>query len=237
MRLQKYIAQSGIASRRKAEELIRSGKVKVNGVVIENMGAVIDPSSDVITVDDKIVKIEEKKVYIMLHKPEGFVTTVSDEFNRPAVIDLVKDIKERIYPVGRLDYDTSGLLLMTNDGDLTYRLTHPKHEIPKTYIAKVRGHLAQSAQKKFRQGIDIGGYITAPASLEVLKLERDTSVVKVVIHEGKNRQIRRMFDHLGHPVVSLKRVAIGKLNIDQLPRGKWRCLSPKEVAYLKSLSR
>jgi 23S rRNA pseudouridine2605 synthase len=235
VRLQKYIALSGIASRRSAEDLIRTGRVKVNGAVVSEMGVVINPNIDTITVDNKSIQIENNKVYIMLNKPEGYVTTVSDEFNRPTVIDLVQDIQERIYPVGRLDYDTSGLLLMTNDGDLTYQLTHPKHEIPKTYIATVRGHLNEKEKTRFKSGIDIGGYVTAPADIEALKEDPSSSTVQVIIHEGKNRQIRKMFDALTHPVLSLKRISIGSLNIDQLPSGKWRHLTAEEASYLKSL--
>ncbi len=235
MRLQKYIALSGIASRRRAEDLIRTGRVRVNGAVVSEMGVIIDPGVDIINVDNTTLQIEDRKVYIMLNKPEGYVTTVSDEFNRPTVINLVQEIQERIYPVGRLDYDTSGLLLMTNDGDLTYQLTHPKHEIPKTYIATVKGHLNEKEKTRFRSGIDIGGYITASAYIEVLKEDLSSSTVKVVIHEGKNRQIRKMFDALTHPVLSLQRISIGNLTIEQIPKGKWRYLSPEEVTYLKLL--
>ncbi|MBB6216668.1 23S rRNA pseudouridine2605 synthase [Anaerosolibacter carboniphilus] len=235
LRLQKYIALSGVASRRSAEDLIRAGRVKVNGVIVSEMGFIVSPDTDTIAVDNKLIQVENKKVYIMLHKPEGYVTTVSDEFNRPTVIDLVQDIQERIYPVGRLDYDTSGLLLMTNDGDLTYQLTHPKHEIPKTYIATVKGHLNEQERARFKSGIDIGGYITAPADLEVLKEDRTSSTARVIIHEGKNRQIRKMFDALNHPVLTLKRISIGSLDIEHLPKGKWRSLSSDEISYLKSL--
>lgn len=235
LRLQKYIALSGVASRRKAEELIQAGRVKVNDVTISEMGVNINPDVDHVAVDNKPIRVEDKKIYIMLHKPEGYVTTVTDQFNRPTVIDLIQDIQERIYPVGRLDYDTSGLLLMTNDGDLTYQLTHPKHEISKTYITTVKGQLNEKEQNRFECGIDIGGYTTAPAELEVLKVDRSFSTIKVIIREGKNRQIRKMFDVLNHPVVTLKRIAMGNLDIAQLPKGKWRHLSPEEVSYLKLL--
>ncbi|QEK12192.1 rRNA pseudouridine synthase [Crassaminicella thermophila] len=234
MRLQKYIAHSGVASRRKAEELIKLGRVKVNGKVIIDMGVVVDPTSDVISVDNKVIQLERNKVYIMLNKPEGYITTLSDEFNRPTVADLVKDINERIYPVGRLDYDTSGLLIMTNDGDLSYQLTHPKHEVKKTYIAKIKGIPNNKELHMFKTGIDIGGYITAPAQIEVLKKEREACLVKVIIHEGKNRQIRKMFDKINHPVTKLKRIAIGKITMDNLQKGKWRYLTDSEIKYLKS---
>ncbi|QXM06061.1 pseudouridine synthase [Crassaminicella indica] len=234
MRLQKYIAHSGVASRRKAEELIKLGRVKVNNKVIKDMGVIVDPHKDIVSVDQKIIHLEKNKIYIMLNKPEGYVTTLSDEFNRPTVVDLIKNIQERIYPVGRLDYATSGLLIMTNDGDLSYRLTHPKHKIKKTYIAKIKGILNKKELACFQTGIDIGGYITAPAFIEVLKKERATSLVKVMIHEGKNRQIRRMFEKINHPVLQLKRIAIGKINLENLQKGKWRYLTETEIKYLKS---
>lgn len=234
VRLQKYIAHSGITSRRKAEEFIKLGRVKVNGEIVKDMGVVIDPSVDRISVDNKPIGLEKNKVYIMIHKPEGYVTTLSDEFDRKTVADLVKDIPERIYPVGRLDYETSGLLIMTNDGDLSYRLTHPKHEVKKIYIAKVGGILNKKEMSMFEEGIDIGGYVTAPAYIELLKKEKDMSVVKVMIHEGKNRQIRKMFDKINHPVIKLERIAIGKINMDHLAKGKWRSLTKEEIEYLKN---
>lgn len=234
MRLQKYIAHAGIASRRKAEELIKLGRVKVNGKVVKEMGLVIDPSADDICVDNHVVRLEEQKVYIMLNKPEGCVTTLSDEFNRPTVADLVEDIQERIYPVGRLDYDTSGLLLMTNDGDLSFHLTHPKHEVIKTYIAQIKGIPSKEEITIFKTGVDIGGYITAPADIEILKKDKATSLVQVRIHEGKNRQIRRMLEKINHPVIKLKRIAIGNIRLGNLPRGKWRHLTDEEIKYLKS---
>ncbi len=236
MRLQKYIAHAGIASRRKAEELIRSGKVKVNGTVIKDMGVVIDPELDIVSVDDRIIYLDKKKIYIMLYKPEGYVTTVSDQFNRPTVMDLVKDIPERIYPVGRLDYDTAGLLLMTNDGDLAFRLTHPKYSIIKKYICRIQGIPTDKQLNQFRTGIDIGGYVTAPAYIQILKQYKHSRdcLVEVRIHEGKNRQIRKMFDKINHPVIQLKRVAIGELSLKGLQVGQWRYLTKKEIRHLKT---
>ncbi|QZY56878.1 pseudouridine synthase [Crassaminicella profunda] len=234
MRLQKYIAHCGVTSRRKAEELIKEGRVKVNKEVVKDMGVVINPHKDIVCIDNKSIQLEENKIYIMLNKPEGYITTLSDEFNRSTVADLTKDIHERIYPVGRLDYDTSGLLIMTNDGDLSYRLTHPKHEIKKTYMAKVKGVLNNKELNLFQKGIDIGGYVTAPASIKVLKGEKDYSIVEVIIHEGKNRQIRKMFEKINHPVTRLQRIAVGKIKLDPLQKGKWRHLTKKEIEYLKS---
>lgn len=234
MRLQKYIAHCGIASRRKAEEIIKLGKVKVNGEVIKDMGVVVDPDSDEVFVDNRLIQLENNKVYIMLNKPEGYVTTLSDEFDRPTVVDLVKNISERIYPVGRLDYDTSGLLIMTNDGELAYRLTHPKHEVEKTYIAKVKGIPNNKEVNMFKRGVDIGGYVTAPANIQILKKERGSSTIQVIIHEGKNRQIRKMFDAINHPVIKLQRIAVGEIHIDNVLKGKWRFLTDSEIKYLKS---
>ncbi|TCO79801.1 pseudouridine synthase [Marinisporobacter balticus] len=234
MRLQKYIAYSGIASRRKAEELIKLGRVKVNGEIIKDMGVAVNPDTDIVSLDNRLIQLENKKVYIILNKPEGYVTTLLDEFDRPTVVDLIKNISERIYPVGRLDYDTSGLLIMTNDGELTYRLTHPKHEVKKTYIAKIKGVLNNKELNMFKRGIDIGGYTTAPAQIQILKDNRGSSNVQVIIHEGKNRQIRKMFDAIHHPVIRLKRIAVGEISMDNLLKGKWRFLTDSEIKYLKS---
>ncbi len=234
MRLQKYIAKAGVTSRRKAEELITKGKVKVNGEVLREMGIKIDPEKDIVLVDNKKIDIVENKLYVMLNKPEGYVTTMDDQFNRAKVTDLVEEIKDRIYPVGRLDYNTSGLLLLTNDGDLTNKITHPKNHIDKTYLARVKGILSESKLKRFEKGIDIGGYITAPAKIELIKKYEDSCDVKIIIHEGKNRQIRRMLEILDHPVTKLSRIAIGNLTLNGLPKGKWRNLNSKEIEELKT---
>ncbi|SHH47960.1 23S rRNA pseudouridine2605 synthase [Caloranaerobacter azorensis DSM 13643] len=235
MRLQKYLAMCGIASRRKSEALILQGRVKVNGKVIDELGYKIDPDTDIVLFDNKRVIKKENYIYIALNKPEGYITTVKDQFNRPTVLDLVKNINERIYPVGRLDYDTSGLIFLTNDGDLTYRLTHPKHEVEKVYIAKIKGIPTEEELNKFRNGLKIDDYITSKAKIEVLKKYNNYSIVKITIHEGKNRQVRKMCEKINHPVISLKRVAIGKINLGNLKKGNWRYLSKKEIEYLKSL--
>lgn len=232
IRLQKYLAESGTASRRKAEELIRQGRVKVNGVQVTAMGTKVS-EDDLVEVDGKKIGFEEKKVYIMLNKPVGYVTTAKDQFSRKTVIDLVSDIKERIYPVGRLDYDTSGLLLLTNDGDFTYTLTHPKHEMKKIYIAEIKGIPSSEDIQKFEKGIKIEDYTTSPARLKVIKRNKNTSVVEITIHEGKNRQVRKMCGAIGHPVIKLKRIAIGNLQLGSLREGKWRYLSDEEVMNLK----
>lgn len=235
MRLQKYIALSGVASRRKAEEMILQGRVKLNGTIVRDMGVIINTVEDLVAIDNQIIKPQEKKLYILLHKPEGYVTTLSDEFNRPKVIDLLDDIHERVFPVGRLDYDTSGLLLMTNDGDLTYQLTHPKHEVKKTYIARVKGNPEEKTLALLKKGVDIGGYVTAPAQVEKIKSDGRFTSIKIIIHEGKNRQIRKMFDAVGYPVLHLKRIAMGRIELGNLLKGKWRHLTAEEIRYLKSI--
>ncbi|AIS52425.1 ribosomal large subunit pseudouridine synthase B [Thermoanaerobacter kivui] len=233
-RLQKYLAECGIASRRKCEEYILQGRVKVNGKVIKELGTKINPDVDIIEFDDKIVKREREKIYIMLNKPTGYITSVKDQFGRPTVLDLVK-VKERIYPVGRLDYDTSGLLLLTNDGEIANILMHPRHQIDKTYIAKIKGVPTEEELNKFRNGIFINGYMTSKAEIKILDVKNGTSLVEIKIHEGKNRQVRKMCEAIGHPVISLKRIKIGELSLKGLKTGEWRYLTEKEIEYLKSL--
>lgn len=235
IRLQKFLADAGIASRRKSEELILAGNVKVNGVVCKELGTKINPETDEVLFQDKAISSNTKLVYLMLHKPEGYVTTVKDQFARPAVLDLVKGVGERIFPVGRLDYDTSGLLILTNDGDLTYRLTHPSNEVPKTYEAKLFGIPDDNDCIKFRHGVFIDGIQAKPAQLSIIEKGEKYSTVRIVITEGKNRQVRKMCDSIKHPVAQLKRVATGDLSLGTLKRGEYRHLTDKEVAYLKSL--
>lgn len=235
VRLQKFLAEAGIASRRKAEELIVMGKVQVNGKVITELGTKIDTQKDIVLYQNKKVEIKQNFVYIMLHKPEGYVTTVKDQFQRPTVMDLLEDVTERVYPVGRLDYDTSGLLLLTNDGDLTYRLTHPKHHIEKTYEAKLFGIPSQQDIVQFRRGITIDGKKTEPAKLEILQKEKKYTTVRIVIQEGRNRQVRKMCQAIKHPVAQLKRIGTGTLFLKDLKKGNYRYLTQKEISYLKSL--
>lgn len=237
-RLQKYLAEAGVASRRKAEELIAQGKVKVNGKVVTQMGMKIDPAKDEVTyLDKKVTTKDTKMVYIMLYKPEGYVTTAKEQFGRPAVMDLIKGVKERIFPVGRLDYDTSGLLLLTNDGDLTYKLTHPKHDVDKTYIAKLYGIPDEGALQKFRRGVVIDGKRTKPAKIQIIDKDKDGRfcTAEIIIHEGRNRQVRKMCEAIKHPVAQLKRVATGELKLGDLQKGKYRHLTEKEIKYLKKL--
>ena len=232
-RLQKFMASCGIASRRKCEELILSGKVKVNGVVVTELGVKVNGNKDKIEYNGKIIKPEEKKVYILLNKPEGYITSVKDEKNRKTVLDIVK-VEERIYPIGRLDYDSSGLLLLTNDGDIYNKIIHPRVEITKKYIAVVQGEFKKQELEKFKKGVDIGGYITAKAEIKVLKYEDDTTV-EIGIHEGKNRQIRKMCAALNHNVLALKRISIGKIKLGNLKRGEYRNLTREELNYINSL--
>ena len=237
MRINKYIALCGVASRRKAEELILAGRVTVNDEVMTELSYKVDEENDIVKVDDKLIKEENKLVYILLNKPEGYITTVKDQFDRPSILDLVSDIKERVYPIGRLDYETSGLLLLTNDGDLTYKLTHPKHEVDKTYVARVKGKLTKEEIERFKTGLKIEDYTTAPAKLKVIKYDeqRDSSLLEIKIHEGKNRQVRKMCKAINHPVLRLRRSAMGKIKIGDCEIGKYRYLTEDEIKYLKNL--
>ena len=233
-RLQKYMASCGVASRRKCEQIILDAKVSVNDIIITELGVKVDSDKDIVKVNGKLIKPEENKVYIMLNKPEGYITSVSDEKNRQTILDIVK-VKERIYPVGRLDYDSSGLLILTNDGEIYNKLIHPRVKMPKTYIVEVTGHFTDSQIKKFETGIDIGDYITSPAEIVVLENYSKGCLVKIVIREGKNRQIRRMCNELNHEVISLKRVSIGNLKLDDLKKGEYRSLTKEEIKYIMSL--
>lgn len=234
MRLNKYIASAGICSRRKADELIAAGNVKINGAAMREMGYDVQ-EGDRVEVNGKPIKAEAKKVYVAVNKPWGYVTTMDDEKDRLTVADLVADIPERLFPVGRLDYNTTGLLLMTNDGDLTYRLTHPKHEVYKTYVAVVSGFLSDARVTMLRRGVDIGGFITSPAKVRILRQNPRSTVVEISIREGKNRQVRKMFNSVGNRVQELQRVAIGDIRLGHMQEGHYRKLSREEIEYLKSL--
>lgn len=235
MRLQKYIALCGVTSRRKAEELILEGKVKVNNKIIKELGTIVDPDKDIVKVNDKRIQVEGRKVYIMLNKPVGFVTTLKDEKDRRIVTDLIEGVKERIYPVGRLDADTTGLLILTNDGDLAYKLTHPSTEILKRYIAIVEGVPNKWELEKFRRGLMIDGRMTAEAHVKIAKRYDTESILDISIHEGRNRQVKKMCEAINHPVKKLKRIAIGELEIGGLDIGNWRYLEDDEIEYLKKL--
>jgi 23S rRNA pseudouridine2605 synthase len=234
-RLQKYMAICGVASRRKCEELIIDGRVKVNGTVITQLGTKVDPEGDKIEIDGKLIEPFNKNVYIMLNKPEGYVTTVKDQFDRPTVLSLVKgEVSERIYPVGRLDYDSCGLIILTNDGDLTYKITHPSHNVTKSYLCILDKIPSPKSISDFCRGVDIGDYKTAPAFTRLVEKRGNKGVVEVEISEGKNRQIRRMWDALGYKVIFLQRVSVGKIQLGSLKEGRWRFLTPEEIKYLKS---
>ena len=233
MRINKYIAQAGVASRRKADELIAAGNVKVNGAVLREPGYDVQ-EGDRVEVNGRQIEAQEKKVYILLNKPLGYVTTVSDDKERLTVMDLVQDVDARIFPVGRLDYNTSGMLIMTNDGDFAYKLTHPKHELTKTYRARVAGVLSTEKVWKLRNGVDIGGFVTCKARVDVVKGLPKSTIVDITIHEGKNRQVRKMFKAVGNNVQELERIAIGDIRLGRLAEGHYRKLTREEVEYLKN---
>lgn len=232
IRLQKYLSQCAVASRRKSEELIQAGKVKVNGR-IAGLGDKINPKRDTVTVNGKKVVYSKKHYYIMLHKPRGFITTMEDEMGRKCVAQLVKDVGARVYPVGRLDKDSEGLLLMTNDGDFANHLTHPSKHVPKTYRVTVRPSISDEQLLAFNEGIEIDGRKTAPAEAHVIDKSENRVVLEIVLREGRNRQIRRMCEALGLEVARLKRTHIGSIKLGMLPQGQWRELTEDEVHKLK----
>lgn len=233
-RLQKYMASCGVQSRRKCEEIILKGEIKVNGKVVSELGIKIDPAKDIVSYKGQILKKEAKKVYIMLNKPEGYITSVKDEKNRETVLDIVK-VSERIYPIGRLDYNSSGLLLLTNDGDIYNKIIHPKVNVIKKYIVEVEGRFTISDATRFKTGVDIGGYITAPSKVTILEANKNKSKVEVCICEGKNRQIRRMCSAVDHNVLTLKRISIGSLKLGDLKKGEYRHLTKEEKHYISNL--
>jgi 23S rRNA pseudouridine2605 synthase len=235
-RLQKVIANSGLTSRRKAEELIVSGKVKVNGEVITSLGTKVK-DNDEIEVNGNIIS-KEDKVYYILNKPRGVITSTSDEHDRTTVVNLIEDDK-RIYPVGRLDYDTTGLLILTNDGELANKLMHPKNEIDKVYVAKINGMLNPKELMKLKSGVIIDGTKTRRARVKIRKYDKntDTSIVEITIHEGKNHQVKKMFEAVNHEVLKLKRERIAFLDLTGLKSGEYRKLNPKEVAKLYALDK
>ena len=237
VRLQKFLAEAGIASRRKSEELIQNGKVAVNGQIVTELGTKINPEKDKVTYNGKNVENNSKKVYILLNKPIGYVTTAKDQFNRDTVLDLVK-VKERLVPCGRLDMYTSGALILTNDGEFVYKITHPKHEIDKTYTVTVKGIVTKEEIEKLCNGVEILDgeclYKTKKAQAKIIKIdkEKDISRIKITIHEGKNRQVRKMCEAINRKVIALHRVQIGELDVKKLELGKWRYLKNFEVDKL-----
>ncbi|MBE5804180.1 MAG: rRNA pseudouridine synthase [Clostridiales bacterium] len=235
MRLQKYLALSGVASRRASEKLIAEGHVAVNGHVVTEMGVQVDEHTDKITVNGALIHLEEEKHYLAYYKPVGEVTTVSDPEGRATVMDKFRDYPVRLYPVGRLDFDSEGLLLLTNDGDMMNSLLHPSHEVDKTYLAKVSNRVEEESIRRLRAGVQLDGRLTSPAHVRVVRYEAFDTVLLVTIHEGRYRQVRRMFEAVGHQVVQLKRVGFGPIQLGDLPRGTWRQLTPNEIRKLKEL--
>lgn len=231
IRLQKFLASNGVASRRKCEELIAEGKVTVNGKVVTELGVKVNPELDKITCNGKSVENSaEEFVYILLNKPIGVVTTAKDQFGRESVLDIVK-VKERVVPVGRLDMYTSGALILTNDGDFVYKLTHPKHEITKTYNVTVVGSVTEDEVENLRKGVKIEDYTTRPAKVKILKIDKEKNIsrLEITIHEGKNRQVRKMCEAVGRKVLALHRSKIGDLSVKDLKIGAWRMLRKAEI--------
>ena len=233
-RLQKILANAGICSRRKAEEYILKGRVTVDGKIVTEMGLKIDPHGHTITFDNKPIKLVPKKVYLLLNKPAGYVTTLSDPQGRPIVTSLTKAIRERIFPVGRLDFETEGALLLTNDGDLAQKILHPKYEIRKTYLAIVAGKVSRTQITSLEKGIMLNEKKTWPAKVEVIETTAKSSKLKIIIHEGRKRQIRRMCAAIGHKTIYLKRLAYGGLHLGNLPLGKYRLLTKADLKKLFS---
>ena len=234
-RLQKYLAEKGIASRRKCEEYILQGLVKVNGTIVTQLGTKIDPTKDkIIFKDQELTNQKEKKVYILLNKPIGYVTTVKDQFDRDTVLDLIKIKGVRLVPVGRLDMYTSGALLLTNDGEFVYQVTHPKHEIEKTYTVTIKGDVILKEIEELRNGVMIDGKLTKKAKVKILKKEEEkkTTRLEITIHEGRNRQVRKMCEAIGKPVLALHRSKIGNIHVKDLKIGTWRYLTKEEVKEL-----
>lgn len=236
MRINKYIASCGVCSRRKAEEFVLQGKVKVNGKVIANLATEIDETNDTVIVDGQKITPVSRFIYIMMYKPKGCVCTLKDEKGRKTVLDYLGDFEgKRIFPVGRLDYDTEGLLLLTNDGDFSNRLMQPSSEIPKTYIAKVEGEIPESDLARLRKGVTIDGVKLNRCKIKVLGVENNISRLEITIYEGKNREIHKMFETIGKEIIFLKRVKIGDLKLGGLARGSYRYLTNKELNLLKKL--
>lgn len=241
IRIQKILSAAGVASRRAAEELIRQGRVTVNGEVVRELGTRAEPASDDIRVDGRRVRAPERHRYLLLHKPRGYMTTRSDPHDRPTVMDLLKGVREYLYPVGRLDYNSEGLLLLTNDGELAARLTHPRHGIERVYEVRVRGVPDAHALERLSRGVALDGRRTAPAGVTLLATGRgerkDQAVVAITLREGRKRQVRQMLEAVGHPVVRLRRVRIGPIRIGALKTGTFRDLTPEEVRRLKAAVR
>lgn len=236
IRLQKFLSNAGVCSRRKAEEYILEGKVKVNRQVVYELGIKINPLKDEVIFDGKTVKLAEDKVYILLNKPIGYVTTVKEQFGRPTVIELLKGVKQKVLPVGRLDMYTSGAMILTNDGDFIYKVTHPKYEIEKTYQVTVKGIVTNEDIEKLKNGVQIEDYISGKAKVKILKIDQDKKIsrIQITIHEGKNREVRKMCMAIGKSVIALHRSKIENIDVKSLKLGEWRYLSKEEILRLKN---
>ena len=236
MRINKFLALAGLGSRRKVEEFVTTGKIKVNGKVVKDLSTDIK-DTDIVYFGTKPVKVSQNYVYYKLHKPKGYVTTVEDDKERKTVMDLLRGVHTRVYPVGRLDYDTEGLLLFTNDGEITNILTKPSSEVDKTYTVHIEGTITKEEIKKLTSGVDIGDYVTKPCSIVVLYSTDKMTKLQVTISEGKNRQIRKMFATVEKTITLLRRTQIGEIRLGGLSRGEYVALNPKEIRYLKSLKK
>ncbi len=237
LRLQKIIANAGIASRREAERLIDEGRVSVNGTVVRQQGVLADPDADRIKVNGRLLPAPEKKVCILFNKPRGCLTTVKDDKARPTVMEFFKDLPARVYPVGRLDFNTEGVLLFTNDGDLSKKLLAPKSKVPRTYLVKVRGVPEEKALNRLRRGVRLDNRPTGPMKVHIKRTTGKNSVLSIKLAEGKYRHLKRVCEKVGHPVVKINRIEFGKLNLTGLPLGAYRFLTPKEVRSLNALIR
>jgi pseudouridine synthase len=233
VRLNKLLSRRGVASRRKAEGLILEGRVTVNGTVVTELGTKVDDRADRVAVDGRGIAPGREPVHILLHKPPGFLVTLSDPFGRPTILDLLPKLADGVRPVGRLDKDSEGVLLLTNDGELAFRLTHPRFEVRKTYLARVKGEMTPAAAARLEKGVFMDGRRTAPARAAVLEAHSGTSVVQITVHEGRKREVRKMFEAVGHEVAALKRTDFAGLKLDHLPSGKWRALKKTEVEALR----
>lgn len=231
-RLQKIIAKAGICSRRAAETLIREGKVSVDGQIVTEMGVKVDHRVQKVIADRVHVRFTEKKVYVLLNKPEGYVTTMNDPQGRPIVTSLIKGVSERVYPVGRLDFETKGALILTNDGDLAQRIQHPSFEVKKTYVARVQGKPTSDEITMLENGVELEGKLTSPAKVKVYRFGKKDSVLEITIHEGRKHQVRKMCQAIGHHCVELTRTAYGNLNLGSLPSGKFRFLSKSDLSRI-----
>lgn len=233
IRLNKFLAQAGVASRREVDKMITEGKIKVNGQVVQVLGSKVDETKDEVEVDGKKVKREEGQVYLMLNKPPGYLVTFKDRFQRPTIKQLLPSLGKRYFPVGRLDYDSDGLLLLMNDGELAFRLTHPRFKVGKVYLAKVKGAPEPSKLSRLKKGIYLDGKKTAPAKIAIVTKSLKKTLLKIEIYEGRKREVKKMFKTVGHEVLQLKRISFGGVRLGELKTGKWRFLTQKEIDILK----